>query len=82
MPRVGIAARRSVLRSAGRKEERRCNRLFTRAVEAEGIEFAVVNGFSREGAARFDLEPGRRYPGYDPEDDFETALASHLARVG
>jgi len=58
-----------------------CGRLFTRAVEAEGIEFAVVNGFSREGAARYDLEPGRRYLGYEPEDDFETALAAHLARV-
>src|SRR5262249_15404459 len=37
-----------------------CKRLFTRAVEAEGVEFGVLNGFSREGAARFDLEPGRR----------------------
>jgi nucleoside-diphosphate-sugar epimerase len=57
-----------------------CRRLFTRAVEAEGVEFGVVNGFSREGAVRFDLEPGRRLIGYEPQDDFETALASHAAR--
>jgi nucleoside-diphosphate-sugar epimerase len=57
-----------------------CGRLFTRAVEADGVEFGVVNGFSREGAARFDLEPGRRLIGYEPQDDFETALASHMAR--
>jgi len=57
-----------------------CRRLFTRAVEAPDVEFGVVNGFSREGAARYDLEPGRRLIGYEPEDDFETALAAHLAR--
>jgi nucleoside-diphosphate-sugar epimerase len=59
---------------------RDCGQLFTRAVEAPDVEFAVVNGFSREGAARYDLEPGRRLIGYEPQDDFETALASHLAR--
>jgi len=57
-----------------------CRRLFTSAVEAPDVEFGVVNGFSREGAARYDLEPGRRLIGYEPQDDFETALASHLAR--
>lgn len=57
-----------------------CRRLFTRAVEAPDVEFGVVNGFSLEGAARYDLEPGRRLIGYEPEDDFETALAAHLAR--
>jgi uronate dehydrogenase len=59
---------------------RDCGRLFTRAVEAEGVEFGVVNGFSREGAVRYDLEPGRRLIGYEPQDDFETALADHQAR--
>jgi hypothetical protein len=59
---------------------RDCQRLFTRAVEAENVEFGVVNGFSVEGAARYDLEPGRRLIGYEPQDDFETALADHLAR--
>jgi nucleoside-diphosphate-sugar epimerase len=59
---------------------RDCGNLFTRAVEAEGVEFAVVNGFSREGAARYDLEPGRRLIDYEPLDDFETALADHLQR--
>jgi uronate dehydrogenase len=59
---------------------RDCQRLFTCAVEAPDVEFVVVNGFSREGATRFDLEPGRRLIGYAPQDDFETALASHLAR--
>lgn len=59
---------------------RDCQRLFTCAVEAPDVEFAVVNGFSKEGAARYDLEPGRRLIGYEPRDDFETALASHLAR--
>ena len=59
---------------------RDCGQLFTRAVEAPDVEFAVVNGFSREGAARYDLEPGRRLIGYEPQDDFETALASHLDR--
>jgi hypothetical protein len=59
---------------------RDCQRLFTRAVEAPDVEFVVVNGFSREGAARYDLEPGRRVLGYEPDDDFETALAGHLAR--
>lgn len=58
-----------------------CQRLFLRAVEAEGVEFAVLNGMSREAAARFDLEPGRRLIGYEPQDDFEAALASHLART-
>jgi nucleoside-diphosphate-sugar epimerase len=58
-----------------------CGHLFTHAVEAEGVEFGVVNGFSREGAARYDLEPGRRLIGYEPQDDFETALASHAARM-
>jgi len=58
-----------------------CGRLFTRAVEADGVEFGVVNGFSRDGGARFDLEPGRRLIGYEPQDDFETALASHVARM-
>jgi hypothetical protein len=57
-----------------------CRRLFTRAVEAPDVEFGVVNGFSLEGATRYDLEPGRRLIGYEPEDDFETALAAHLAR--
>src|SRR5438034_678833 len=57
-----------------------CRRLFTRAVEAPDVEFALVNGFSREGATRYDLEPGRRLIGYEPTDDFETALASHRAR--
>lgn len=58
-----------------------CGRLFTRAVEAPDVEFGVVNGFSKEGASRYDLEPGRRLIGYEPQDDFETALASHLARL-
>jgi dTDP-4-dehydrorhamnose reductase len=57
-----------------------CRRLFTRAVEAPDVEFCVVNGFSREGATRYDLEPGRRLIGYEPEDDFETALSAHQAR--
>ena len=59
---------------------RDCQQLFTRAVEAEGVEFAVLNGFSVEAGARYDLEPGRRLIGYAPQDDFETALAAHLAR--
>jgi hypothetical protein len=59
---------------------RDCQTLFTRAVEAPDVEFAVLNGFSLEGAARYDLEPGRRSIGYEPRDDFETALADHLAR--
>jgi uronate dehydrogenase len=59
---------------------RDCEQLFTRAVEAEGVEFGVVNGMSREAASRFDLEPGRRLIGYEPEEEFEAALASHLAR--
>jgi nucleoside-diphosphate-sugar epimerase len=59
---------------------RDCQRLFTCAVEAGEVEFGVVNGFSVEGATRYDLEPGRRLIGYEPQDDFETALASHLAR--
>ena len=50
------------------------------AVEAPDVEFGVVNGFSLEGATRYDLEPGRRLIDYEPEDDFETALAAHLAR--
>jgi nucleoside-diphosphate-sugar epimerase len=61
---------------------RDCQTLFTRAVEAEGVEFAVLNGFSKEGGTRYDLEPGRRLIGYEPQDDFETALAGHLARSG
>lgn len=59
---------------------RDCRTLFTRAVEATDVEFGVVNGFSVEGAARYDLEPGRRLIGYEPQDDFETALADHMAR--
>jgi nucleoside-diphosphate-sugar epimerase len=59
---------------------RDCQTLFTRAVEAEGVEFAVLNGFSLEAAARYDLEPGRRLIGYEPRDDFERALADHLTR--
>jgi nucleoside-diphosphate-sugar epimerase len=54
--------------------------LFTRAVEAPDVEFAVLNGFSREGGSRYDLEPGRRLIGYEPEQDFESVLQSHLAR--
>jgi dTDP-4-dehydrorhamnose reductase len=72
------ALRRNRVTVLGRAD---CQRLFTRAVEAEGVEFAVLNGMSREAAARFDLEPGRRLIGYDPQDDFETALASHMARA-
>jgi hypothetical protein len=59
---------------------RDCQRLFTCAVEAEDMEFGVVYCFSVEGARRVDLEPGRRLIGYEPQDDFETALASHVAR--
>jgi nucleoside-diphosphate-sugar epimerase len=57
-----------------------CQRLFACAVEAPDVEFVVVNGFSREGAARYDLEPGRRVLAYEPQDDFEAVLAGHLAR--
>ncbi len=59
---------------------RDCGQLFTRAVEAQVDEFALINGFSREAAKRYDLEPGRRLIGYEPQDDFETTLASNLAR--
>ena len=84
--RLGWFPRQPIHEEAMRRERttvlgvRDCQRLFTRAVEAPDVEFAVVNGFSREGAKRYDLEPGRRLIGYEPEADFETVLAEHRAR--
>jgi nucleoside-diphosphate-sugar epimerase len=44
-------------------------RFFTRAVEAQGITFAVVYAVSRcPGTPRFDPEPARRVVGYEPQD--------------
>jgi uronate dehydrogenase len=59
-----------------------CKRLFIRGVEAEDIDFCVVNGFSREGADQFDLETGKMTIGYEPQDDPDAAYRQHAERFG
>jgi uronate dehydrogenase len=49
-------------------------RLFACAVEAEGIDFAVVYAASVDGARAFDLEPARRLLGYTPRDRWPDGL--------
>ena len=44
-------------------------RFFIKAVEAEGVKFAVLYALSRRTAlAGYDLEPGRRIIGFEPQD--------------
>lgn len=60
---------------------RDCRQLFIRCVEAEGVEFLLIHGYSRDAAVRFDPEPGRQI-GYEPQDDAEEAYRQHAERMG
>lgn len=50
-------------------------RFFVRAVEAQGVEYAILWAMSRPpGDARFDLGPSRDTIGYEPQDVFPQGL--------
>lgn len=53
-------------------------RFFACAVEAEGIDFAVVYATSMDGERAFDLEPARRLLGYEPRDRWPEGLGFEL----
>ncbi|HIE53052.1 MAG TPA: NAD(P)-dependent oxidoreductase [Armatimonadetes bacterium] len=73
--RIGGFQRPEWLRARGRSappqwvSPRDLADLFARAIEVEGITFAIVFGLSRQGASIRDLETGRRLLGYEPQDD-------------
>lgn len=54
-------------------------RFFTCAVEAEGVDFAILYacGPGRPGQPCVDLEPSRRLIGYEPRDRWPTGLPAH-----
>ena len=47
---------------------------FAQAVEATGIDFAVVYAASRGGERLFDMEPTRRLLGFEPKDQWPSGL--------
>lgn len=49
-------------------------RFFALAVEAEGVDFAVVYAVSADGVAHFDMEPARRLLGFVPRDRWPEGL--------
>ena len=51
-------------------------RFFTCAVEAQGVDFAILYcaGPPHQGRSRFDMDPGRRLIGYEPADVFPEGL--------
>ncbi len=49
-------------------------RFFALAVEANGIDFAVVYAVSAAGSARFDMEPARRLLGFQAQDRWPDGL--------
>ena len=53
-------------------------RFFALAVEAAGIDFAVVYAVGPGGIRRFDMEPSRRLLGYEPEDEWPDGLDFEL----
>ncbi len=57
-------------------------RMFVRSVEAEFSGAVVINGMSRGAEGFYDLEPGRRAIGFDPQDSAEEALRQHLVQLG
>jgi uronate dehydrogenase len=54
-------------------------RFFRIAVEAQGIDFAVMFVAGPESGQRFDLEPARRL-GFEPRDRFPEGLDFHVER--
>jgi uronate dehydrogenase len=53
-------------------------RAFASAVEATGIEFAVVYAGGPDCGANFDLEPARRLLGFEPRDHWPEGLGFEL----
>lgn len=54
-------------------------RLFLRAVEAEPVTFGIVYGVSKQyDDSHFDLEPGRRLIGYEPQDFFPQGVPPEM----
>jgi nucleoside-diphosphate-sugar epimerase len=49
-------------------------RFFVRAVETDGIEFAVVYAASQGAKQTFDMEPAKRLLGFTPEDHWPNGL--------
>lgn len=52
----------------GNLSPRDCAQLFGCCVDAEDVEFAIVNGVSKHRRSWLDLEVSRRVVGYEPED--------------
>ncbi len=60
--------------------ERDMNQLLQRAVEAEHLKFAIVQGLSDNGFNRMDITSARELLGYQPQDDL-TELNPALAKL-
>jgi UDP-glucose 4-epimerase len=52
----------------GNLSGRDCAQLFRCCVDAEGVDFAIVNGVSKHRRSYMDLEVSRRVVGYEPQD--------------
>ena len=52
----------------GSLSPRDCAQLFGSCVDAEDVDFAIVNGISKHRHSWMDLEVSRRVVGYEPED--------------
>jgi uronate dehydrogenase len=53
-------------------------RFFARAVEADGIDYAVVYAASRGGEGVFDMEPAKRLLGYEARDVWPSGVGFEL----
>ena len=52
----------------GNLSPRDCAQLFARCVDAQEVDFAIVNGVSKHRRSWLDLEVSRRTVGYEPQD--------------